>query len=617
MAAIYPPLGMSRAPACITLASLAICSTCGLQPVAVEPPADPPAEIAEGSAASDGIDASGPQGPNVVLILIDTWRADRVRSYGGPRDTAPFFDEVAATGFRFHNAYAPCSWTRPSVASLFTGTYPQRHGVQMRQDVLPAGIPTLAGALSEAGWNTYLINTNPHVTETWGMTRGFRQTLHLMPHPDQFKAGNGANVVLRHLRRTIPSIEPPYFLYVHVIDPHYPFDPPPRDLAALGIDAEKAGKLGHYDGEIRFADRHVRSMIEALTNAGLMDDTVLVVTSDHGDEFYDHGSTGHGKTLYQEVIRVPLAIRLPEGRLRELAAEGPLLPPGSTIDENVSLVDVAPTLLDLVGAPALRKSDGTSLVPRLRGEAPAESRPLYFSVAKEGKSLAAILAGPSKLTINRTTRKRQLVFLDEDPTERRAWPTRRPGLERLARRLGDALTTFEWSVQPGLHVQLAGLDGQKDRRRMTLRLTTDGAFTTVETRGFEGRDRFVLSRDRRTLRIRAHLTSFWHRSPKHVWVQDRDELRVGLEPLDAAVTVSVLLDDKPAPTGVLRFPQPGPTDRGWPVTLSHAQLVDTAALVDRQQAGAYVYLQTPVEKREILTVSREITEALRVLGYIQ
>ena len=609
---------MSRPSAAPTAGALAVVVVLAAATVPGCSPGDDPvaARIAPAVAPAAG-DPPRPARPNVVLIVVDTWRADRVRAYGGPRDTAPFFGELAGDGFLFANAYAPCSWTRPSVASLFTGTFPQRHGVQMRQDVLPDGIPTLASGLLHAGWNTYLINTNPHVTDTWGMTRGFRQTLHLMPHPDQFKAGNGANVVLRHLRRMIPSLVPPYFLYVHVIDPHYPFDPPPRDLAALGIDPERAGKLGNYDGEIHFADRHVRGMVDALDGAGLMDDTVLVVTSDHGDEFHDHGSTGHGKTLYQEVVRVPLAMRLPPAMTARLEADGPLMGPGSTIDENVSLVDVAPTLLDLVGAPALRKTDGVSLVPLLRGQRPAEPRPLYFSVAKEGKSLAAILVGPSKLTIDRSTRKRQLVFLDEDPTERRTWPRRRPGLKRLARRLGDGLTTFEWSVHPGLHVQLAGLDGQRDNRRMSVRLTTDGMFTGVETQGFEARDAWKLSRDRRTLRVRARLTSFWHRSPKHVWVQDRDELRVGVEPFDATVTVAIDIDGKPAPVGALRFPTLGPHEKSWPVTLGHAQLVDTVTLVDRQQAGAYVYLQTSVEKREILTVSREITEALRVLGYIQ
>ena len=487
--------------------------------------------VSEASAASAVKPDDAPRHPNVIIFLTDTERRGNLSAYGHSRPTSPFFDQVAQQGFLFESAYTPVSWTRPAVASLFTGTYPQRHGVQMRQDILPPRLPTLAQLLLDAGWRTYMINTNPHITDSWGMTRGFEHAVHLMPHPDQFKAGNGANEVLRHLRRLLPELQEPFFLYVHLIDPHYPFEPPQKDLDAIGVTEENPASQARYDGEIHYADRHIESMARALDDAGLLESSILVEVADHGDEFYEHGSTGHGKTLYQEVVQIPLAMQLSNDVRQRLAVpgDGGPLKTCPRIDANVSLVDLLPTILDLTGVRAPARLDGRSMVPLMRCEPADASRPLFFSVEKEHASLGATLIGHTKLIVDRATGQRRLFFLDENPFEKPMNVGKRQGVQELKDNLGDLLERFEWSVQPGLHVEMAGKDGVKDEQHMVLRLSTDGVFKSVKTQSFESGDKFRVSKDGKSLRIDTQLTAFWHRSPKHVWVQDRDELRLTLD----------------------------------------------------------------------------------------
>lgn len=323
--------------------------------------------------------------PNVVVVLLDTLRADHLGSYGNGRGLTPFLDQLAARGVRFERAYATSSWTMPSVASLFTGRYPVQHGVHTMQSKLADGERTLAEALQEKGWATAGFSANLLVGEPHGFGQGFDAYTAFAVEPG---AGKVRGAALRaHGQRWLDGRRPgasgpPLFLYFQFMEPHAPYEPPEpwrsrlvRPHAAGEVEAAAEVMEQHkiwnrppeqiallaslYDGEVAAADEEVRLLFADLERRGLLANAVVVITADHGEEFGDHGGLSHGFTLFEEQVRVPLLI----------------LAPGLTpavVREPVSLVDVAPTVLALAGVPAPAAIAGRSLVPLLRGEpAPA------------------------------------------------------------------------------------------------------------------------------------------------------------------------------------------------------------------------------------------------------
>jgi arylsulfatase A-like enzyme len=549
--------------------------------------------------------------PNLIVFLTDTVRARQFGAYGYEYDTSPVFDTFAREHVLFTQAYAPTSWTRPSVASLFTGLYPQRHGVEMRQDTLAPDHPTLAAALKKEGWSTYMLNTNPHITESWKMTRGFEQAVHVMPHPDQFKAGNGANVMLRRLRQLAPTFKEPFFLYVHLIDPHYPYAPPQNEMNALGYGPDNNTSRDRYDGEIHYVDRHIGKMMEVLEGHGFTDNAAVIMTSDHGDEFGEHGGSGHGKTLYQEVVHVPLAMgftgslqdtlfRSSKRRCRKLS-------------RNVSLVDLMPTVFDVFNLAAPPNIDGMSLLPQMRCHDPGPERPIYFSIEKERTSEGGVLVDSAKLLVNRSSGLARLFLLDDDPLEMEGQidtPERQKAYEHLRKRL----TEFEWGIRSGIYLELAGLDGREHSTQWHLRLTTEGKITKVDAFGIEKEDGYHLSDDQQVLTISTTLRSVWHRSPKHVWVQDRDNFNLVIEPPDASVTLLADQDDHFADLAKIRLPLNA--GMAWPMSFESEHLWSQDRLVDRRPEGLYLYASRPSEVEAVATIPDSLNEALKVLGYI-
>jgi hypothetical protein len=478
----------------------------------------------------------------------------------------------------------------------------------MRHDKLPETIPTLAERLRQRGMRTVCVTTNPHVTEAWGMTRGFDHVVEMMPNRHKLKAGNGALLVSRRLEPIIARLESPFFLYVHLIDPHYPYEPPPADLRALGIGTHTSEERLLYQGEIHFADRYVGQMLHSLGDAGHLDHSIVVMTSDHGEELWEHGLLGHGKTLYQEVVRVPLAIALSGDTERSVLGSRRA---ARVVDANVSLVDLMPTLLRLVDLPLPPGMDGTDLTPALTGGA-LLPRPLFFSVEKERASLGAVVFERAKLIVERATGERHLYFLDEDPEERGRGIL--AGREATAEHLASLLEAFERSARPGMHLELAGRLHDRDRRDMVVRLQTEGRFVNVKKYGFERGDRLWLSRDESSMRVDVVLRSFWHESPLHIWVQDRDELTFEVEPADAEVQLSVKLNgERPSPA-VVRFPRAGA--QRWPLRFSRAEL-EAERMVDRRLGGVYLYAQERQDVEKVEAISSDLKAALETLGYLQ
>lgn len=344
--------------------------------------------------------------PNVVVILIDTLRPDHLPFHGYATNTAPFLSELAANGATFTRAWSSSSWTAPATASVFTSLYPQQHGVlegffvhrtrSVREGAtkeeaetitlgrLASAAPSLPELFRDAGWSTWGITANVNVTERLGFDRGF-QRFRTLTGPEYGKGGS-AQLVLKELdtfAREMRAAEP-YFLYLHFNDVHSPWPLP------LGVAPETANELptmrAAYDGQIQFVDQALSNAFDAL---GWREDTLVCVISDHGEEFDEHGSRGHGLSLYRELLQVTWLLWSP-GRVRG----------GVAIDENASLVDVLPTLCELAGVTPPRDIEGCSLAGLVADHVVTPRATPLFAHRKSKEpsdDLWSVLAGDWKL----------------------------------------------------------------------------------------------------------------------------------------------------------------------------------------------------------------------------
>ncbi len=345
--------------------------------------------------------------PNILLICIDALRADRLGCAGYPRSLTPFIDSLAARGVTFTDCVSSSSWTKTAVATMLTGLHPFVHSVMNPESALPPKAPALQSVLRRAGYTAFCFHTNPWVGEAnCGFQRGFelfRFFSHSSSngnrvHMDAVGAKpyiDGAQVAARieRMPALLARLDRPFFGYVHLMDVHGPYLPLPpynalfsqpdscdmddetlalgladfpKDDPALG-PGRRARVIDLYDGGVRAADEYVRRIVESFADAGLLERTAVVVLSDHGEELWEHGWTGHAKTLYEEVLRFPMV----------MAGAG--LPQGAVVSERVRQVDLAPTILDLAGARAPRALDGTSVLPLVGGASRAPESAVSLS----------------------------------------------------------------------------------------------------------------------------------------------------------------------------------------------------------------------------------------------
>jgi arylsulfatase A-like enzyme len=355
---------------------------------------------------------------NIVVVLIDTLRADHLGAYGYDRPTSPVFDALAREATLFEGVTAQAPWTKPAVASLMTGRFVHHHGVVTSRDALADDAHTLAEALRDRGYRTAAFSGNPWITPEFRFDQGFAEfesgramgpqltvlyrtlrRLDRVTHLDLARLafwGASANLgnSARDQQLTDAAVEwigqqraeTPFFLYVHLIGPHDPYDPPLEyvrrfrepgwdgrkgptkpparvqtdfDTAQPLADAERAALVAQYDGAIAFADEQLGRLVDALRRSGQLERTLLVVTADHGEEFYEHRNWRHGNQLYNEVVHVPLMFRFPAN------------PQAARRSDLAMTVDVFPTLLALVdGAPVDDPAlDGRPLFAAGAGEA--------------------------------------------------------------------------------------------------------------------------------------------------------------------------------------------------------------------------------------------------------
>ena len=308
--------------------------------------------------------------PDILLVLIDTLRADRLGCYGNSRPTSPNLDRLAAEGLRFEHALSASTWTLPSTASILSGLLPDQHGVRVGGQALSDAAVTAAERLRDAGYRTVAFTDGGWVHHRWGFGQGFAR-FDVLP-----RTGQSADVRLivdAALEWLDTARQHPYLLMVHTYEVHQPYlDPdgfaePFLDPAYDGrLDrrvkvastrpeeydaADAAWMLGLYDGEIRRADHHLARLLDRLRSSPRWNRTAVLVTSDHGEEFLDHGGVEHvmGR-VYDANVHVPLIVRLPDGTRR------------GTVQAPASGVDVAPTLLDLAGLDPDRTLPGRSLL---------------------------------------------------------------------------------------------------------------------------------------------------------------------------------------------------------------------------------------------------------------
>lgn len=386
------------------------------------------AVVASAGCGGEGAVSGGK--PDVIIYLIDALRADHMGVYGYARDTTPNIDALAEDGVVFEEAYAPAPWTAPSVASLMTGLNPQRHGVQAPLHRLPAHLPVLGEYLQKIGYHTTAVVTNPFVSGSWGFARGFDSFYDLGATAERWQAtrANRVNsIVFDHMQR---SPQRPYFLYCHTIDPHGPNDPPPP-YDTLFTDAPVPGVIAGgltsatspaalenmkalYDSEIYFNDLQFGKLIEKLRQEGSYDDALIIVLADHGEEHLDHGIGGHGRQLFNEVLRIPLVIKLP-GNLHA----------GTRVRYRASLIDIVPTVLSALGVEPPPEIEGMDLTQVIgTGYSDTGERPLFFDLNRPHHDgvlhvARSVILGPHKYIEALLPHREIMLFdLEQDPGER-------------------------------------------------------------------------------------------------------------------------------------------------------------------------------------------------------
>jgi arylsulfatase A-like enzyme len=423
--------------------------------------------------------------PSILFVLIDTLRYDYLGCDGFRGPISPAIDALAREAVVFSRCYAPAPWTKPSIASAFTSLHPTNHGVtnhdgrwrgagspDIVKGVLGASAQTLAETLKAKGYQTAGFVANPWTTAEYGFDQGFEtfSTTGFYPPGREVLQRTASWFKTRDRQR-------PFFLYLHFMDVHGPYRAPESDYEAIRGSASvqtpvrlskedweaipeylrkpawtqaPGGELlatwrGRYAAGVRVVDRELGTFFDQLRESGVLKHTLVVVTSDHGEELFDHGGWNHGTTLYEEQLRVPLVIR-PPGGLKE----------GRKCRDLVSLLDLYPTLAGLAGVAVPNAAQGRDLGPLLAGTGKSEPRVLLGMATREGPDLVALRAGDYKLILDQDSGGTALFNLRIDPGETQDLDT--TGEADLAERLTVQLRTrideikhaglFEAAAQP-------------------------------------------------------------------------------------------------------------------------------------------------------------------------
>ncbi|MDH3521466.1 MAG: sulfatase, partial [Myxococcales bacterium] len=382
---------------------------------------------------------------NVLFILIDTLRADRLSAYGYARETSPTIDELARTGLRFARQQSQSSWTKCSMASLWTGLYPIRTGVLRSPQALPDSARMPAEILRDAGFRTFAIWRNGWISPQFGFSQGFEMYYSppRSPVPRTVRRENPIITLAGTDQDTARSAieffrthgKERWFLYLHLMDVHqYVYD---EDTALFGTSYSDI-----YDNSIRWVDRIVGSVVHEIDRRGLREKTLIILAADHGESFGEHGNEGHARDVYGEVTTTPFILSFPFR-----------LDPGIVVDARTQNVDLWPTILDLLDLTPLEDTDGRSRVPEIlsaANAAPSGSSPMsddgmrfahidqaWGRTQRPPRPMVAVNEGKWRLIYRQDRPGRtELYEIYGDPLEQRNRASEEP--EILARLTGEA-----------------------------------------------------------------------------------------------------------------------------------------------------------------------------------
>ena len=371
------------------------------------------------------------QARNTIVLTIDTLRASKLRPYNREtRVRTPVFDAFSEDATLFANAQSPENWTKPAVASILTSLYPMTHGTKQDAASLPDAALTLGEVYQQAGFRTGTFLANGYVSDRFGFKQGWN---HYTNYIRENRSTEAENVFREAARWIEENKEHRFFVYIQTIDPHVPYDPPDEFLrmydpspdeytgivrnrmtgnqlgdaktGRLTFSAADAARLAAlHDGEISYHDRELGVFLEKLRELGLYDDTVFVITSDHGEEFNEHGSWGHGHSVYQELLHVPMVVRF-----HGAGAAGLRVP------QVVSTMDIAPTVLEANGIAVPEEFEGRSMIGSMHGAFPAGPAVAFSDFLDDRR---VIRAGRWKLIL-RGNLTWTMFDLEEDPGETR------------------------------------------------------------------------------------------------------------------------------------------------------------------------------------------------------
>ena len=414
----------------------------------------------QGGAAPERRDANataqGANRPNILLVVIDTTRADHLSCYGYERPTSPRIDAFAAESTLFERAFSQSSWTKPSMASMLTGHFPTMHQTNLEASILPQSETIVTEHLRAQGYRTAVLSGNPWVTPDYGFGRGvdyffsiyderfarvtqFMRTLKRLSKlmGDRKWVYNRVKLLVQGELSTTKRDEVvaaeavrwlgqhreggPFYMHIQFMSPHHPYDPPPpfdkfvpdRSVKPVtvypkksyfffehgdALDAKQtADMIARYDGDILFADTVFGRLMDEMRAMKLLDDTIVVLTSDHGDEFYDHQNWGHGQSVYNELLHVPLIVRYPKA-----------FAPGRRVATPVMSIDIVPTLLALTGSPPMPLAAGQSLVD---AERQTRSPDAFSELIYRFGAARSVVSGEHKLVdLQQGERKQALLY---------------------------------------------------------------------------------------------------------------------------------------------------------------------------------------------------------------
>ena len=427
---------------------------------------------------------SGPERPNILLISIDSLRADHLHCYGYDRPTSPTIDGLATEGTLFQTCVAPTSWTLPSHLTMLTGLPPEEHGVFWDRAAIGPQAVFLAEVLKDSGYATAGFASGPYLGGSFGFTQGFDvYDESVIKGSWESHRGSTSPTTIGLVQTWLEAWseggkQKPFFLFVHMWDVHYDYAPPSpyntlfdphysgtitADNYALGDHVHPdmdARDLEHvialYDGEIRYTDRHLGRLLDSLKGLEVFEQTITVVTSDHGDEFFEHGQKGHRNALYDESLLVPLIFRYPA----RVAA-------GRVIGPQVRLMDLPVTLLSLAGVeipenfgtprPKVQYAERDLAVWMRPGDSAAKSWNELYAFSELERLQASIRTHRYKLIQNLLLPDQvELYDLVQDPGERKNLVEENPDLAaHLEQQLQSWRVNFESSGDLALQHQLS------------------------------------------------------------------------------------------------------------------------------------------------------------------